>query len=324
VHTSVTAAHALRAWLASEQDSALQHSTTQRAITTAVTPRYLVGIRVQRGSERHCELFVCGGNCMCVDPQCHRSVRMPEAAGDGAHVVAVRNRRGRGPVTKIVETPAFIDTGRLARTTPPPSDAVRVRRVERQREHVRTYRRTFRALCLEQFGRRFVEPQHTSIAGLRRRVDDRRFPTFAVADDDRAAVHAQLLRTGIEVIPAQCGDLSTTQSAERGETQRKTPAASIACAASMTARTSSAVMDSRTAARGFRRRAIAATFVCTQPQRTAWASAARSAACRPRMVAGASPFRRRLACHRSTSAMSRRAIAMEPIELASMNAARLA
>ena len=47
--------------------------------------------------------LVCGLDGVHVDPQRHRRVGVAEPTGDGAHVVATRDRRGRGPVPKVVK-----------------------------------------------------------------------------------------------------------------------------------------------------------------------------------------------------------------------------
>jgi hypothetical protein len=74
-----------------------------------------------------------------VDAQRHRGVRVAEPAGDGAHVVATRDRGGGGPLAEIVQAPLLVDPGELARTRPPPANAVEIRGIGGVGEHVRRY-----------------------------------------------------------------------------------------------------------------------------------------------------------------------------------------
>ena len=84
-------------------------------------------------------------------------------------------------------------------------------------------------------------------------------------------------------------------------------AGSIDAAAAITARTSSSVITVRRCVFVDRSRARPATFVLTQPHRTACDEAARSTPCWFLMPASPMPLRRSRVCHRSTSPIDSRA-----------------
>ena len=83
-------------------------------------------------------------------------------------------------------------------------------------------------------------------------------------------------------------------------------AGSIEAAAAITARTSSSVITLRRGSFVDRSRAMLATLVLAQPQRTACASAARRTPCWFLIPASRIPDRRSRVCQRSTSPTDRR------------------